>query len=137
MRSQRGPLHRLLLPPSHLQRATRIDGQPLRILLSRRLHLPSSLSHPHLPMWPPTCVFGHHRAACPEAGKRGFPLERSSASLPKGQALEWLRTFSCATSQFLMHSMAASRRLTVLALLRGFQLATDTTVGVSSQEGRC
>ena len=115
LRSQRGPFASTALTAIPSSRATRIDCQPFRILLSRRLHLP-------LPLFHRTCrcgrqfdVFGHHRAACPKAGvlgKRGFPLERSSASLPKGQALEWLRTFSCATwtSQFLTHSMAAGWR---------------------------
>ena len=55
-------------------------------LWNRRVIL-HHLLHPHLP--PCRCgrqldVFGHHRAACPEAGvlgKRGFPLERAAAQV--------------------------------------------------------
>ena len=35
-------------------RATRIDCQPFRVLLCRRLHFTFPPVSPHLPMWPPT-----------------------------------------------------------------------------------
>ena len=83
-RSQKGPLASNVLmafPKSH---STRIDPQPFRVLLCRRLHLP-------LPFFSRTCrcgrLFdcrGHHRAACAEAGVLGarcFALERAAAQV--------------------------------------------------------
>ena len=82
LRSQHGPLAAALtaLPTS---RATTIAPQPVRLLLCSGLHLPLPLSHR-------TCrcgrqlVFGHHRAACPEAGvlvKRAFSLDCAAAQV--------------------------------------------------------
>ena len=80
-----GPLTSAALTALPSSRATRIDPQPFRLFLCRRLHLPP-LSPSHR-----TCrcgrllnQLGHHRAACPEAGvlgRRGLSLE-CAASCP-------------------------------------------------------
>ena len=79
-RSQRGPLASNVLMAFPTSRS-RIDPQPFRVLLCRRLQLP-------LPFSSRTCQCGrlldcrgHHRAACAEAGvlgARGFALERAA-----------------------------------------------------------
>ena len=83
-RSQHGPLASVPFIALPTTRATRIDPPPFRILLCRRLHLP-------LPLTLRTCrcgrqldMFGHHRAACAEAGVlgcRGYPLEVAAAQI--------------------------------------------------------
>ena len=45
MRSQYGPLASTALTALPTSRATRIDPQPFRLFLCRRLHLPVRLSH--------------------------------------------------------------------------------------------
>ena len=88
MRSQHGPLASAALTALPTSRAMRIDPQPFRVLLCRRLHLPLPLSHHTCRCGRQLDVFGHHRAACPEAGvlgKRGFPLERAVAQVCRGR----------------------------------------------------
>ena len=84
MRSQHGPLVSAALTAVPTNRMTRIEAQPFRLLLLRRLRLP-------LPLTSRTCrcgrqldSFGHHRAACSVAGvlgRRGFPLEQAAAQV--------------------------------------------------------
>ena len=70
-----------VLPTS---KATKLDAQPFRLLLCRKLHLPL-----HLSMRTCRCgrlldVFGHHRAAFAVAGvlgKKGYPLECAAAQV--------------------------------------------------------
>ena len=67
-----------------MDRAFRIDSQPFRILLLRRLRMP-------LPLTSHSCrcgrlldSLGHHRSACPVAGVLGrscFPLENAAARI--------------------------------------------------------
>ena len=83
-RSQKGPLACSAFMAFPTSRTTRIDPQPFRVLLCRRLHLP-------LPFSSRTCrcgrlldLRGHHRAACAEAGVQGarcFALERAAAQV--------------------------------------------------------
>ena len=72
-RSQHGPLASVPFIALPTNISTRIDPQPFRILLCRRLRLP-------LPLTLRTCrcgrqldMFDHHRAACAEAGGFGAP----------------------------------------------------------------
>ena len=71
VRSQQGPLASAALTALPTSRATRIDPQPFRVWLCRRLFLP-------LPLSSRTCrcgrlldMYGHHRAACSRAGVLG------------------------------------------------------------------
>ena len=71
MHSQRGPLASAVFTTMPTNQMTRIEAQPLRILLCRRLRLP----------WP---LSSRTRAACSEAavlGKRVFPLECAAAQV--------------------------------------------------------
>ena len=88
MHSQRGALVSAVFTTMPTNRMTRIEAQPCRILLCRRLRLP-------LPLSSRTCrcgrlldKFGHHRAACSEAGvwgKRGVSFwVCCSPSVPGG-----------------------------------------------------
>ena len=90
MRSQHGPLASVALTALPTSRATRIDAQPFRLLLCRRLHLPLTLSHRTCRCGRLLDQFGHHHAACSEAGvlgRRGFPLERAAAQIWQGRRL--------------------------------------------------
>ena len=53
MGSQHGPLASAPLTALPTSKVTRLEAQPFRVFLCRRLHLPPSV-HAHLPMWPPT-----------------------------------------------------------------------------------
>ena len=84
MHSQHGPLASSVVTAVPTNRTTRFESQLFRILLCRRLRLP-------LPLSSRTCrcgrlldSFGHHRAACSEAGVlggRGYPLECAAAQV--------------------------------------------------------
>ena len=135
MRSQHGPLASAPLTPLPTSRVMRLDAQPFRLLLCRRLHLP-------LPLTQRTCrcgrqldFLGHHRAACAEAGilaKRGFVLERAAAQVCR-EAGARVSTNVFVRDMDLAHFNAFDgRRLEVVAdglsLWQGAQLAIDTTM---------
>ena len=113
----------------------RIDSQPFRVLLLRRLRLP-------LPPVQRRCrcrllldPLGDHRAACPVAGvlsKRGFPLEAAAARICREaggrvQANVFVRDLNVEGPP-----LEDGRRLEVVAnnlpLFGGAQLAIDTTL---------
>ena len=91
MRSQHGPLASAALTAVPTNRMTRIEAQPFRLLLLRRLRLP-------LPLTSRTCrcgrqldSFGHHRAACSVAGsweEEGFHLSRQQHRCAEKQGRE-------------------------------------------------
>ena len=62
MRSQCGPLASASLTALPTSKATRIDPQPFRLVLCRRLHLPLSLSHRTCRCGRLLDQFGHHRS---------------------------------------------------------------------------
>ena len=109
-------------------RTTSENGQPFRILLCRRLHLPLPLT-----LRPCRCgrqldMFGHHRAACPEVGvleRRGYPLEVAAAQGVSTNV--YVRDLDLAAFNVL-----GSRRLEVVAsgltLFRSAHLVIDTTL---------
>ena len=135
MRSQAGPLASIPFTVFPTDRSCRIDPQPFRILLLRRLRLP-------LPFTARSCVcgrlldnLGHHRSACSVAGilgRRGFPLETAAAHICR-EAGGRVRT-----NVFLWEldlgvgGVLDNRRLEVvvdgLPLFNGAQLAVDTTL---------
>ena len=64
LRSQHGPLASAPLTALPTSRATRIDAQPFRLLLCRRLHLPLPLTQRTCRCGRPLDKFGHHRSVC-------------------------------------------------------------------------
>ena len=127
-RSQHGPL--ASAPFKALP--TRVDAQPFRILLCRRLHLP-------LPLTLRTCrcgrqldMFGHHRAACAQAGvlgRRGYPLEVAAAqrlelACPQKRLRERLGPFGFQRLGREKTQVVADG----LTLFRGAQFAIDATM---------
>ena len=135
MRSQCGPLASASLTALPTSRATRIDPQPFRLFLCRRLHLPLPLSHRTCRCGRQLDQFGHHRAACPEAGvlgKRGFPLECAAAQVCREGGARVSTNVFVRDMDLAVHNGLDSRRLEVVAdgltLWRGAQLAIDTTM---------
>ena len=133
--SQRGPLASAALTALPTSRATRIDPQPFRLFLCRRLHLPLPLSHRTCRCGRLLDQFGHHRAACPEAGvlgKRGFPLECAAAQVCREGGARVSTNVFVRDMDLAIHNALDSRRLEVVAdgltLWRGAQLAIDTKV---------
>ena len=132
LRSQRGPLASAAVTALPTTRATRMDGQPFRILLLRRLRLP-------LPLSSRTCRCGRQLdslgPACSEAGvlgRRGFALEVAAAHVCR-EAGARVSTNVCVRDMDLTaFDVMDSRRLEVVAdgltTFRGAQLAIDTTL---------
>ena len=82
LRSQHGLSVSVALTALPTSRATRSAPQLFRLLLCRRLHFPLPLSHRTCRCGLQLDVFGHHRAACLEAGvlgKRACLLECAAA----------------------------------------------------------
>ena len=76
--SQHGPLAFASLTALPTSKATRVDAQPFRVFLCRRLHLPFPLSMRTCRCGRQLDKFRLHHAACAVAGvlgRRGFPLE--------------------------------------------------------------
>ena len=134
MRSQHGPLASAPLTALPTSRVMRLDAQPFRLLLCRRLHLP-------LPLTQRTCCgrqldfLGHHRAACAEAGilaKRGFVLERAAAQVCREAGAGVSATVFVRDMDLAQFNAFDGRRLEVVAdglsLWQEAQLVIDTTM---------
>ena len=135
MTSQYGPLASAALTALPTSRATRIDPQPFRLFLCRRLHLLLSLSHRTCRCGRLLDQFGHHRAACPETGvlgKRGFPLECAAVQVCREGGARVSTNVFVRDMDLTVRNALDSRRLEMVAdgltLLRGAQLALDTTM---------
>ena len=118
MRSQCSPLASTSLTALPTSRATRIDPQPFRLFLCRRLHLPLTLSHRTCRCGRQLDQFGHHRAACPEAGvlgKRGFPLECAAAQVCREGGARVSTNVFVRDMDLAVHNGLDSRRLEVVA----------------------
>ena len=116
-------------------RSTRIDPQPFRVLLCRRLQLP-------LPFSSRTCrcgrlldCRGHHRAACAEAGvlgARGFALERAAAQVCREEGGRVSTNVTVRNLDIEDGNPTDARRLEIvvdgLTIFDGAQLAIDTTM---------
>ena len=132
MHSQHGPLASAHFVPTI--RMTRFEAQPFRVLLCRRFHLPLPLSSRTCRCGRQLDSFGHHRAACAEAGvlgKRGFPLECAAAQVCREVGAR------VTTNAFIRDHLGEfdrldGRRIEVIAdglvLGQGAQLAMDTTL---------
>ena len=115
----------------------RIDPQPFRLFLCRRLHLPLPLPHRTCRCGRQLDMFGHHRAraACPEAGvlgKRGFPLERAAAQVCREAGARVSTNMFVRDMDLAAFNALDGRRLEIVAdglsLWQGAQLAIDTTM---------
>ena len=103
--------------------------------LCRRLHLPLPLSHRTCRCGRQLDVFGHHRAACSEAGvlgKRGFPLECAAAQVCREASARVATNVFVRDMDLATFNALDGRRLEIVAdgltLWRGAQLAVDNTM---------
>ena len=141
-----GPVGAVALTALPTSRATRIEPQPFRIWLCRRLRLPLPLTSRKCRCGHRLDKFGHHRAACSRVGvlgKRGFPLECAAAQVCREAG-------GRVSTNVFVRDLAAfnaldNRRVEVIAdglpLWHGAQLAIDTTLvsplhGDGSARGR-
>ena len=84
VRSQSGPLASVPFTALPIHRISRMDPEPFRVLLLRRLRMPLPLNVRACRCGRPLDVLGHHRAACSrvgELGKRGFAAESAVAQI--------------------------------------------------------
>ena len=135
LRSQHGPLFFAALTALPTSKATKIASQPFLLLVCRRLHLPLPLSHRTCRCGRQLDVFGHHRAACPEAGvlgKRAFPLECAAAQVCREAGVRVSSNMFVREMDLATYNALDGRRLEIVAdgltLWRGAQLAIDTTM---------
>ena len=135
VRSQRGPLASAPLTSLPTSRATRLDAQPFRVFLCRRLHLPLPLSMRTCRCGRQLDMFGHHRAACAVAGvlgRRGFPLEVAAAQVCREAGARVTTNVHVRDMDLAVFNNLDGRRLEVVAdgltLWQGAQLAIDTTL---------
>ena len=141
LRSQGSPLASAPFVAMPVDFMCRIESQPFRILLLRRLR----------PLTVHSCrcgrlldSFGHHRSACPVAGvlgTRGFPLENAAARICREGGGRVRTNVLVRDMDIGVFNPLDTRRLEVvvdgLPLFRGAQIAVDTTlVCPLTREGR-
>ena len=140
LRSQGGPLAACPFTCVPTSRLVRIDPQPFRVMLLRRLRLP-------LPFAARVCrcgrlqdVFGHHRSVCAVSGVlggRGAALESAAVRVCREAGARVSTNVFVRDLDTVFH-VTDSRRLEVVAdglpLFGGAQLAIDTTL-VSALRG--
>ena len=140
-RSHSGPLASAVFVAVPTTRTTRIEPQLFRVLLSRRLRRP-------LPFTSRSCrcgrlhdVFGHHRAACAEAGvlgRRGYALESAGAQVCR-EAGGRVSTNVMVRDLDVAEPRVDGRRLEIvvdgLPLFSGAQLAVDSTMVSPARRG--
>ena len=134
LRSQSGPL-------ASVPFTARMDPEPFRVLLLRRLRMP-------LPLTARACrcgrlldVFGHHHAACSrvgELGKRGFAAESAVAQVCREGGARVSTNVMLRDLDISPPHSSDGRRLEVVAeglcVFGGCQLALDATI-VSALHG--
>ena len=132
-RSHHGPLAFAVFTAFPTSRV-RVDAQPFRLLLCRRLHLPLPLSMRTCRCGRQLDMFGHHRAACAMAGvlgRRGHPLECAAAQVCKEAGARVSTNVRVRDLDLADLNVVDGRRLEVVAdglsLWHGAQLAIDTT----------
>ena len=135
MHSQHGPLASSVVTAVPTNRTTWFESQLFRILLCRRLRL-------LLPLSSRTCrcgrlldSFGHHRAACSEAGVlggRGYPLECAAAQVCREAGARVTTNILIRDLDLAEFRGLDGQRFQVIAdgltLFQGAQLAIDTTM---------
>ena len=135
LRSQHGPLASAPFTALPTSKATKVDAQPFRLLLCRRLHLPLPLSMRTCRCGRQLDMFGHHRAACAVAGvlgRRGFPLECAAVQICREAGARVTTNVHVRDMDLAVFNNLDGRRLEVVAdgltLWHGAQLAIDTTL---------
>ena len=143
LRSQSGPLVSVPFTSMPVNRVSRVDSQPFRVLLLRRLRLPLPISVRSCRCGRPFDVFGHHRAACATAGvlgRRGFAVESAVAQICREGGARVSTNVMVRDLDISQSNSTDSRRLEVIAegfsLFGGGQLALDATlVSVLHRDG--
>ena len=135
MHSQHGPLASAPFTAVPTTRMMRFEAQLFRVILCRRLHLPSPCPHAPADVAANSTHFGHHRAACAEAGvlgKRGFPLECAAAQVCRGAGARVTPNSFIRDLDLGEFNRLDGRRIEVIAdglsLWQGAQFAIDTTL---------
>ena len=135
MHSQHGPLASAPFTAVPTTRMTRLEAQIFRVCFCRRLHLPLPLSSRTCRCGRELDSFGHHRAACAEAGvlsKRGFPLECAAAQVCREAGARVTTNSFIRDLDLGEFNGLDGRRIEVIAdgltLWQGAQLAIDTTL---------
>ena len=110
-----------------VDRVFRIDPQPSRILLLRRLRMPLPLT-----VQSSRDRLGHHRSACGISARKGFPLENAAALICREAGGQVRANVLVRDLDLHPINNLDSRRLEVvvdgLSLFRGTQLAMDNTL---------
>ena len=135
LRSQSGPFASLPFTSFPSAPHARVDPQPFRVLLLRRLWLPLPLSSRSCRCGRPLDSSGHHRAACAVAGvlvSRGFALESAAARVGREAGGRVSANVRVQDMDLAVPNPLDNRRIEVvvdgLPLFHGAQLAVDTTL---------
>ena len=141
VRSQSGPLASVPFTALPIHRISRMDPEPFRVLLLRRLRMPLPLNVRACRCGRLLDVLGHHRAACSrvgELGKRGFAAESAVAQICREGGARVSTNVMLRDLDISPPHSSDGRRLEVVAeglcLFGGCQLALDATV-VSTLHG--
>ena len=141
VRSQSVPLASVPFTALPIHRISRMDPEPFRVLLLRRLRMPLPLNVRACRCGRLLDVLGHHRAACSrvgELGKRGFAAEGAVAQICREGGARVSTNVMLRDLDISPPHSSDGRRLEVVAeglcLFCGCQLALDATV-VSTLHG--
>ena len=118
LRSQSGPMASVPFTCCLVARHTTFDPQVLRLLLLRRLWLPSPSSSRVCRCGRPLDSSGHHRAACAVAGvlgSRGFAVESAAARVCREAGGRVSTNISIQDMDIVAPNLLDDRRVEVLA----------------------
>ena len=130
LRSQHGPLASAPLTALPTSKATRLEAQPFRVFLCRRLHLPLPLSMRTCRCGRQLDMFGHHRGGIGEKGAFLWRWLLNKCAVQRGPACPltslsatwiWLSSTISTDNVWRLRQMGS-------LLWQGAQLATDTTL---------
>ena len=141
LRSQSGPVAGVQFSTAFSSPLTRIEPALFRVLLQRRLSLPSPLTIRSCQCGRLLDVFGHHRTVCSRSGvlgRRGFALESAAARVCREAGGRMATNILVRDLDLGTPDVRDARRLEVvvdgLPLFGGAQLPVDTTL-VSAIQG--